>query len=178
MKLYVQWALKEPKDWVELDSSQWINLPKGDIPTSETELPEAEELYINQVNIQGVEFRTYDHYAVDSSNGDCIKITCWNDDPEDHEGDFYAVTWTFCNPRYDPVVGSINTVQSWIAFIQSRERRKTIENYNISNLTFIGPWEEFEEPEPEITRHGIWMPDDLYEYSTSMTTSHGWREWV
>ena len=178
MRLYVQWALKEPKDWVAIDSTQWSNLPKGNTPTSETELPESEKLYINQINIQGVAFRTYDHYAIHDDRTGCVKITCWNDDLEDHDGDFYAVVWTFCNPRYDPIVGCVNTVQSWITFVQSKERRKNIESYNIANLKYLGSWEEFEEPEPELTRHGIWMPDDLFEHSLEVVTPHGWYEWV
>ncbi len=38
MKILVQWSEEQAKDWQEVDSSEWVSLPKREAPKGEEKL--------------------------------------------------------------------------------------------------------------------------------------------
>ena len=84
MRVLIQWALQGAKDWQEVDAADWPSLPFRPEPTS-GELGGADDTpgWISALNVQGVTFRTWDHYAVEALPSGGVKVTTWNDDPED-----------------------------------------------------------------------------------------------
>lgn len=66
MKIFIQWALRNPKGWTQIDSSEWSRLPKKPIP-----LPGQRGGYdnnpgwIRNVSVQGITAEGYDHVAIE-----------------------------------------------------------------------------------------------------------------
>jgi len=177
MKVFIQQASLAPKDWIELDSTMWPSLPQSPVPSEDT-LESTNNFYINAVNMQGVIFSAYDHYAVIHLNDQRVDIICWDDDFEDHEGDFKAIHWMFGAPIFDEKIGKINTKQRWSGYYQSEERKQKILELQLDILDYIGDWEEFVLPERQYIRHGIWMSDALYEAHKPVRRVVSWREWI
>jgi hypothetical protein len=44
--------------------------------------------------------------------------------------------------------------------------------------TIMMPWSGFEPPAAAVTRHGVWLPDDLYDAHEKAVSHRGWREWT
>ena len=157
-----------------MDSIKWAALPKAPVPSDQSLLSNSINsnnfFYINAINIQGIIFSCYDHYAIIHFDN-FIKLICWDDDPEDHPGDFKAIEWTF-----HEVVE--NTKQSWIGYYESEKRRESIKKLNIDILQYTGHWSEFVKPADSVTMHGIWMSDELYEVHKDVRSQVGWREWL
>ncbi len=63
MKIFVQWSTLDPEDWQEIDSSDWINLPQGPVPSNHN--LSNEKLWVHALNVQGIVFMSFDHYAVE-----------------------------------------------------------------------------------------------------------------
>jgi len=168
MKIFVQWSTLTPEDWQEIDSSEWSSLPQGPVPDNHT--LSNEKLWIHAVNVQGIVFMGYDHYAVEEG----LKVTVWNDDPTDWGGDFHAFEWFILEPALDPKIGKINTRQSFNVYIENPNR---IKFYDVRECNAIYEWKDFIYPSITNTRHGIWVPDELNEAHKSIQAVHGWREW-
>jgi len=172
MKVLVQWASLDPEDWKEIDSRDWATLPKAPVPSGQTLLNiDKNILYVNAINIQGVIFTGYDHYAINHLSDSCINLIAWDDDPEDHQNDFKAVEWTFH-------AVTNNTKQSWMGFYESTTRREKIESLGILNLLYTGHWSEFVKPSESVTMHGIWLSEMLYIMHKEKQSSVGWRAWA
>lgn len=180
MKVLVQWTKLNPEGWVELDLRDtpslrkvWERLPKKPVPTG-TETLDNSEGWIFDINVQGIHFGGSDHYAVDFLNdpalGFGLKITTWNDDPEDWPvGTRIATEWTLFDPAPDPAFGgAVNTRQFRRFWADDLVRFPNALPY----ATFIAPADA-------ITRHGIWVSDQkLQEHMTVRGPARGWREWI
>ena len=182
MKVLVQWATWVPSGWVEIDASDWESLPTRPDPTS-SDVADGQPGYINRVCVQGVE-HTADHYAVEPLEGGGCKVYTWSDAPPRDgrpgyvEGTRYARVWTFEPLAQDPNLGgAYNTVQSQEVFAE----QSVIDFYDsIGGLpggATLRPWDEFVPP-TDIARHGIWLPDRLYQQHEDTRPIRGWREWA
>jgi hypothetical protein len=173
MKFYVQWAQATPKDWKVMNSAEWPNIIKGSEPTG-TETLSDEKLWVHSINVQGMVFHSFDHYAIIYNT-----IAVWNDDPEDWQNDYWGQVWTFLDPAPDPRIGGrINTRQSFIYYCESNERAEEIKLQNIDILDGIKDFSEFPIIDQRYVGHGIWMSDELNEAHMSCRSNHGWREWI
>jgi hypothetical protein len=175
MKILVQWALPTPEDWQELDSSQWSKLPKGPVPSDILSVTDTTKQWIHGINIQGVLFSGFDHYAIENITGGIV-VSCWNDDTVDWVGDFFAVEWMFLEPALDVNINKINTRQTCKFYAENQERRDF--NLGIVECEGVFLWSEFKAPPANVTRHGVWVTDILNEDLISAQSNHGWKEWV
>lgn len=175
MKVLVQWARRVPTDWTEVDSAAWKTLPKKPDPVG-GEIIDKYPGWINRVCVQGVEF-TSDHYAVEHlDNGGC-KVYSWSDDPEDYlPGYRNAKIIEFLPLAPDENFGGAYNTRQKATFYVEEEVAKNMPA-KIDGAE-IKPWSEFIPPPEEITRHGIWMPQGLYEQHENKRRKCGWREWT
>lgn len=175
MKVLIQWATNSPADWLEIDSSNWAGLPKKADPRG-GEILNGKPGWINRVCVQGVEF-TADHYAVEDLPGSGCIVYAWSDDPEDYtEGYKNAKVYQFLYLDYDPNMnGAINTRQTVTFYPQSNVRALMPTSFHGAQ---VKPWSDFVKPDESITRHGIWLPSDLYTRHENIRSKRGWREWT
>lgn len=151
MKVLVQWTEDDPQDWQEFDHSQWPTLP--DDP-------------VHGLNVQGVIFEGYDHYAVEDGPEDGVVVTVWND-PTTNDDPWQR--WTILPLAPDPAFGGqLNTRQSVEWFGDASE----MDAAN-NRLRKRGA---FREPAGK-HRHGVWVSDDLHEQHRAARSVRGWREW-
>jgi hypothetical protein len=177
MKVLVQWALASPEDWVEIDSKLWSSLPQGPVPDDLNfdHIVTSQKRWIHALNVQGIIFMGFDHYAIEDIP-DGILVTCWNDDTGDWVGDRHAEVWTILEPAFDAKINKINTRQTVEIFAENRERM--IRYNDIKNCIGIYPWRSFEPPSNTVTRHGIWVSNELNDRLIAERSTHGWREWL
>jgi len=178
MKVLLQWTKANPEGWVEFDLRDtpqlrraWERLAKKAEPTGNETLDNVEG-WVFDINVQGIHFGGSDHYAVElvGSGADFgLRITTWNDDPEDHPvGTRVATRWTLLEPAFDPAVGQINT-------------RQTREFWADDLVRYPDalPYSQFVPPADAITRHGIWVSEQkLQEHLAVRGPVRGWREWI
>jgi len=175
MKLLVQWTLKSPDNWVLLDSSAWASLAKLPEPAKgKTGDNNVKPGWVFDLNAQGVRFSGNDHYAVEDLGGGSIRVTVWNDDPDDWpEGTKYARVWTLLPLAPDDELGgAINTKQTQIIYAQ-----------DTAKFPSALPWEDFLLIRDAILasgleRHGIWVSDRKSEEHVAAQESWSWRHWV
>lgn len=81
MKTIVQWAARNPQDWIEIDSSLWATLPSRAEPTPGQLGGSNNQLgWINGLMVQGVVFNGADHYAVEDvviGLDAGVRVTSW-----------------------------------------------------------------------------------------------------
>ena len=122
MKVLVQHTRLTPTDWVEIDSTAWGSLPFKDVPPPgfprDDSVIDEVDGWIFNVSVQGVEFGGGDHYAVEEIGAGGIKITKWNDDPDDFpDGHKFAEVWTILPLGPDVGLGNaISTKQTIVIF--------------------------------------------------------------
>jgi len=175
MRLLIQWTLKEPANWVPLDSSAWASLPKlREPPPGKTGDKNVKPGWVYDLNVQGVRFSGNDHYAVEETGGGAIRVTVWNDDPDDWpEGSKYARVWTLLPLAPDDKLGgAINTKQVQILYAQDAAKFPT-----------ALPWEDFFPIRNALLaagleRHGVWVSDPKSEELLAAQEPWGWRHWV
>lgn len=180
MKVLVQWTKLNPEGWVEFevrDTQQhrraWERLAKKGLPTGNETL-DNNEGWVFDVNIQGIHFGGADHYAVefltDPVMGFGLRITTWNDDPEDWPvGTRTATEWTLYDPAPDPNFGGA---------INTRQFRRFWAD-DLVMFPDAMPFSEFVVPPDSITRHGIWVTSEkLTEHITVRGPVRGWTEWI
>lgn len=173
MKIYVQWSQVTPRDWELIDSAEWPNITKGPVPCGGEVLTE-EKLWVHSVNVQGVEFHSFDHYAFYEN-----KVFAWCDDPDGWLGDYWGQVWTFNDPCPDPKIGGrINTKQSFIIYAETVKRRKQVRAQNIDIIEDVKTFDEFPYIDEEYVGHGIFVEDSLNEEHLACRSTHGWREWI
>lgn len=176
MRTLAQHAFLDPEDYDIVDSKDWPTLPKKVLPDG-TNIFDQQRGWITAVNIQGVIFQSMDHYAVIHVDNETIRMVVWNDDPEDHLTDFHAYDWTFKTPASDPRIdGRINTRQTFITYAETEIRRRR--GLNCQECTEVHPWENFIPPSENMTRHGIWMPNEIMEIAKKVRRATNWREWI
>lgn len=175
MRLLVQWTLKSPSNWALLDSAAWAGLPKLPEPaTGKTGDNNVKPGWVFDLNVQGVRFSGNDHYAVEDAGGGAVRVTVWNDDPDDWpEGTKYARVWTLLPLAPDAKLGgAINTRQSQVIYAQ-----------DAAKFPAALPWEDFLPVRDAILaagleRHGIWVSDTKSQEHVAAQESWGWRHWV
>lgn len=180
MRVLVQWTKANPSGWQELDigpagaaRNRWRNLPKKPEPVGNEAIDNSDG-WIYDINCQGITFSGSDHYAIEPGSdpvlGEFVKITTWNDDPEDWPpGTRYAIEWVLYDPAPDPALGGImNTRQ--VRRFWAEDQAKFPEAL---------PYDSFVVPPANITRHGIWITDSKASEHVGVRGSvRGWREWI
>jgi len=188
MKVLVQWTQVNPRDWVVVESTDWGRTKKRPVPpasrgrpTNDNDIGEAEG-WVYDLMVQGISFGGADHYAVqdllDGSGG--IRVTVWNDDPDDFPlGERFAEVWTLYPLVSDPRMGgAINTRQFRVVYAQANAFTRWA-SYPKQN-TEVRPWSEFVPPPAALTRHGIWITNDLARRHDAAQSLKGWqdKEWA
>lgn len=194
MKVLAQWSQATSEDWREYDSAEWGGLPSKPLPVG-GETMDAALGYVCAVNVQGVTFIGYDHYAVEDLPAGKCRLTVWKDDLEDAALDLtagnvpsgldpsqygpadllYARVWEF-----EPVArhdGRWNTLQRQTIYAGRAIRDYYAALGPVENTT-IRPWEEFVQPPAAIVRYGVWMPDELMQAHEAAQRLHPWMEWA
>lgn len=171
MKLLIQWTTLKPTDWEEIDSTEWTSLPKKAVPLG-NEVISNEPGYIFQINIQGLMFAGFDHYAVIDLGG-FVRVVCWSDDPEDEPVSYrHAREWNIYPLKYDETLKCINTLQEQIVYGAT--------THNDLDVVYKD-WDEFKTPNEIFVRHGIWVNkrlNDKHREVVSKDVTHGWRAWT
>ncbi len=176
MKVLVQHTTTDPGDYVELDSSEWSQLPVKSVPTDADPL-NREPGWIFDLMIQGISFGGADHYCVEDIADGGVRVIVWNDDSDDiPESEFSAQVWTLMPLAPDDKLnGAINTRQSKI--IYAAPARMARIQLPIEN-TEVRPWSEFVPPAEAESRHGVWVHSfKLLGKHQRRGLPHSWREW-
>lgn len=188
MRVDVQDALLTPENWRSVDSRDYGNEPAKPAPVG-GEIIDGQKGWGCRLCVQGIRF-TSDHNAVKHLIDGC-EVTSWSDDPDDEQDHplwspndpqewwFRAHVVRFRDLAPDPNLGgAINTNTTRILYagrrIKEEWEKKSPQGYH--NL-IIRPWEEFIPPAPNITRHGIWLPDDLHAAHEKILSRQNWRAW-
>ena len=169
MKILVQWTRRNPRDWIEVDSSAWESLPKRAEPRpGEVGAQNNVEGWLFDVNVQGVMFGGNDHVAVEHAPFGC-RVYSWNDDPTDWPvGTRYGSVWEFRDPAPDLRFGGlVNTRQAVVRYADDS-----------SLFEDVRPFADYPIPPEALTRHGVWVSDRDVELHKTRRTEHGWREWI
>lgn len=190
MKVFVQWATRQARDYQLSDSSAWATLPSKAAQDRATPIP-TNQLdnapgWIADLGVQGVSFGGNDHYAVedvtDGSGG--ILVTTWNDSAVFAPlGSRYAAVWTILPLAPDARFGgALNTRQSRVIYPERPAAWNRWVNLMPIESTELREWSEFETTVlPRvlpIARHGIWVTDTQWAAYEGARTTHGWREWA
>lgn len=175
MKIYVQWSLDTPETWREYDSSEWALLPAKPIPTG-GEIIDAGLGWITSISVQGINF-TGDHFAVED-HVDFLDVFAWWDDPDDYPPEWQGGhRYRF----YPPTVKENRWAEKyWDTNIEHELYGGTL-MYDQWNRPIEGSVTkrigEFIPPPINLIRHGIWLPDDLYEAHSALQGPVGWHQY-
>lgn len=179
MKVYLQWATSVPSDAERVESAAWRSLPKKPEPDG-TEVLDEEPGWLNAVVVQGVEFTGMDHIAIDNLPGGAIKLYTWSDDLEDGVRPRGEV-WEFRPGRVDRTARFAN---GQAIRHQGPDQRMTVYSDDEEPMRECGgfavkvlPWSAFPKPPEAITRHGVWVPDELFGDLANSRSLRGWEEW-
>ena len=186
MKVLLQWAQRDPNNWIPFDldliAGAWESLPARAEP-SPGQLGGANNVlgWINNLMVQGVRFNGADHYAVERVMVGLeagIKVTVWNDDPDDWPvGERHARVWTILPLAPDPNLGgAINTRQSQVLYAEGPRFTRNLAAPP-QNTTVL-PWVDFVPPATAITRHGVQLTDAKYAQHLAAQAEWGWRHWT
>lgn len=171
MKLLIQWTTSNPTPWIEIDTSEWTNLPKAPLPKGGEKITEKPG-YLFQLNVQGLMFAGFDHYAVIDLGG-FTRIVCWSDDPEDEDESYrHARVWNIYPLQWDEKLQCMNTLQEQIIYGPT-----THENVDATRKE----WSDFRVPHDIYIRHGIWVSDELNDKHRDIVDTSivsGWRAWT
>lgn len=183
MKIWIQWAMANPQDYVMYDLGS--NNPNviRDIP-SKPEPPGGQGTvtldntpgWVASINVQGVIFSGYEHYgmAYNRQSRTCT-IGAWNDEVADNPDGPYMTAWSFEFPRNDPKLNSINTVQSSALYVETGSGYAIwLDSHNIPWL----PWEQRPTFNSLAVRHCPWLSDAQYQAHAENRNEHVWDEWI
>lgn len=191
MKVYIQWATN-PKSALEIiDSTKWKDTPSKPEPRNPkgTDNADSNQGWIQSISVMGRTVTGVDHVAVEHNpNGhpnDSVKVIIWSDDLSERTPDeIYAKEFTFEPIKQININGKLKwyCVQGIIMYMSDKtEKDLTTQGvfpmYCQQNLVKVKRYSEFVKPLEEITRHGIWLPDEI-EAELEKTESHGYMEWV
>lgn len=165
MHVLIQWAARggaRAADWMayELDTAAAVRaLPKRPLVG---------------LNCQGIDFSGYDHLAIEPlALAGGLRITGWQDDPEDHGETRWATRWDLHPPAHDPRVGGMNTVQQRTVWATT-DAAEWYGGYSAD----VRDWGQFTLPPVDLTRHGVWLADDVWAEHVTARSERGWREWI
>jgi hypothetical protein len=183
IKIFTQWALSNPRDWDLVDTSVWTSLPTKNDPVGDVSLAGLAigdtllnnvKGYIFALNVQGVTFNWYDHYAVENTS-EAITVTAWRDDPILFpEGQRQVDVGIFKPLKFDPKVSQDNTDQSFIFYREGRQYDNL--NGNLPANITLKQYSEFVAPAPSVTKPGIYVSDSKWDQHINAETLKGWRE--
>jgi len=175
MKVLVQWSAEGPRDWIEVDSSDWQRIPARPIPQGD-EVIGNQPGWVHALNVQGLVFTGADHYAVEDLPDGC-RVYAWQDDPEDaglQDRVSCVATILHCAP--DPLLGgAVNTRQQFDVYLGSNVRAQWPTERQHTTYHRI---EDFPVPPPQLHRHGVWTSDELHDDHAAKRAIRGWREWT
>lgn len=180
-KIYVQWAQSSVPDWSLLSTSTWANQPTKLDPVGDTTsltgvgdlLLDTQKGWIFGLNVQGVTFTYYDHYAVEGTV-DSVKVTAWRDDPLLFPvGTRQAVVATINSLKFDAKVGQDNTDQSFIFYYEGTLYDSLVNNHP-DNVTIMH-YADFVAPDSSVVKPGIYLSDSKYYEFIAAETAKGWR---
>lgn len=173
----VQWARNNPAEWESIPASQWASQPNRGVPVGVQGGNDNLPGWIHSICIQGVVLANYDHYAVDHYP-DGVRATIWTDDPVDFPPEeFAAEVWEFPHLAPDPTMGNVwNTRQRLTVYAAVGARERFLPMTNI--MVDVRDWSEFTEPDPAITRHGVWVEDAKYLQHQNQRSARPWYGWT
>lgn len=188
MKVCIADTLKDPADWRAVDSADWINQPSRPLPDLVGGL-DNERGYIHRLCVQGI-ILTGDHHAVKHLIDGC-EVTSWSDDPEDDQN---HPDWLPSDPpewwyrahviRFRELApdenlgGAINTNTTRVQYAGKRALEEWLKaSPQGYDRMLLKPWEEFVPPALNLTRHGIWVADELQTRHEDILSLSNWRAW-
>jgi len=184
VKIYTQWALAAPRDWDLVSASNWSTGPTksdpiGDVAGDGTAIGDIllnnVKGYVFSIDVQGVIFNWYDHYAVEETP-DAIVVTAWRDDPVLFpEGYKQADVGYFRTLKFDPKVNQDNTDQNFVIYAQDEAYNDWMARGIPENYTLMH-WSDFVLPDPSVTKPGIYLSDSKWDEHVAAQTLHGWRQ--
>ena len=186
-KIYIQWALSNPKDWELSDATKWATSltksdPVGDTVDSvnrgDSQL-NAQKGWVFAINVQGVEFAWYDHYQVEdlTDGSGATRVTAWVDDLSAATGYTLrrADVGIFSPLAFDPRVRGTNTVQTFILYREGAEYDDWLARGVPENVT-LRQYSDFVAPTTNV-KHGIYVSDAKWDEHVAARTLKGWRDW-
>lgn len=188
MKVYVQWTLKNPQNWVELDLNtasgvqRWANLPKKPEPVGGEALDNFPG-WTFDINIQGVCFYGFDHVALEPIALGGVRAYGWNTDIEDPDPQVrpyrWGEVWDLYPPAPDPNLGGQINTRQYKTIYSEVEAPDFVGQRTAAAPVDLREWSDFTSPADALTRHGIWVPDEEnWKKHFEVRDQHGWREWV
>ncbi len=205
MKICVQWSTNPANDWVEIDSSDWASIPKKDVPPVDRQPVFRDESGLGSpvVGFFGPEFvinevpgwicrvcvhgmvMDGDHISIVELE-DGIEVACWNDDLADPGSGLPDAS---VRRFYSDLVDKTFQISS-ISRMRLQGFRNELDLYIPREKIngFDAPWttggqakvlsyDDFVVPDEYVTRHGVWITNDLLDKHLGFTPS-GWRHWV
>jgi hypothetical protein len=179
MRLYVQWTTDPPGDFEPLDIRDWRGLRKRDVVRDA--LIDADPGWVMALNVQGVVFNGFDHYAV-VERGRQLVVTVWNDDTGDEwfTGNG-AQVWRFSLPSKRRAHGQsaeMFDTEQYLDIYTDDEERAAIwrTRTTTGGPVTVHPWADFVEPDPRDVRHGIMVEDQAYYDHRDKRTPHHWDD--
>ena len=176
MRVYVQWARRDPEDWFGIEHTDLSALAKSGTPTAVHDSDE--DGWIQSMNVQGVVFENWDHYGVKPvvvGIEPGLEIHVWNDDLDDHLSPKGQV-WTFLDPAPDPSLGGLMNTRQTVKVYGDDEGEVAFWQ-GVSNVT-CRPWSEFLTLDHGDVRNGVWTTDEAYARGQAIRSFHRWEEWV
>lgn len=152
-----------PGGWEEIDSAEWPLLPTAPIPTG----PEApgDRFRVVAVNVMGI-ICEGDRVAVEDRGGGGVTVTMVN-----------GASPAFGVPQYARVV-DILPLGPDPAFGGAYNVRASQILYTDEAVPGALPWSDFESPNASRFRHGILLPNPLWEAHRDSRAEVGWRDWT
>ncbi len=172
MRVLVQWATSTPGNWAEVGPGQWSAIPWRPVPVSGDVIDDTPG-WINALCVQGVVFHA-DHYHVEYLPDGGVRVTAWNDDPDDWAaGEYLARRVTIPPLAPDSYLkGAINTGQTQEIYAGA----DLLPNLPPTQNATLHPWADFVAPTTAVY-HGIWTSDQLNLDLSGTLNNRGWREW-
>lgn len=175
MRVYIQWTRADPRGWEPLDitkDADWRRLPSKAVPTGGEVIDDAPG-WLWDLEVGGVHgLGSIDHTAVQVIPGGGLRVTRWEDDPEDFGDWRRAEVWEFLPPAHDVRVGRVQPRSRLMAEYRTdgRFREPSSEHH---------AWSAFVPPPANMTRHGINVPDALATlHRERRGEPHSWQDWI
>lgn len=188
MKIFYQWALRNPQDWALGDSAQWSQIPKRARPNPGDPLPNQPGL-VACITVQGVEF-PYSCCAVEDLNDGSggVRITGWEDGLPTGStglpgpGWRQAFAWSILPLAPDAKFGGALNTRQFLT-IYGESNFLALYDQNNPPVTSGGPvtfqpWTAFVRPAEAVVRYGIGMSDQDWARHVAARTAKGWRDWI
>jgi len=148
-----------------MDSSRWALAPTKPLPNGDEVIDDLPG-WPYQICLQGVTFQA-DHYAVEELENGVVTVTYWNDDEEDYpEGEKFGSAWKF--GANCPRTSQVMYAQAEVAKRIPADRQNCI----------YKDWSDFTKPVESVTKHGVWVSDELNALHDEVRSTPNWRDWL